>query len=137
MRTPCCNAPVVQVSWSGFGTTTVFGGSGEVADTFKGPTYLNIASTTRPSCAYTAGEVAAHYGLDQIFARGLTGKGQTIVIVDAFGSPTIQADANAFSQAMGLPARAPFWRSRRFRTNFRDRAASCRTCRTSPIRRPA
>lgn len=99
-----CFGPRFTAKWSGFGVTTVFGGSGEVADTFKGPTYLNIASTTRPTCAYTAGQVAAHYGLDQVFARGLTGKGQTIVIVDAFGSPTIQADANAFSQAMGLPA---------------------------------
>ena len=121
---------------SGFGVTTVFGGSGEVADTFTGPTYLNIASTTRPTCAYTAGEVAAHMGRITL-ARGLTGKGQTIVIVDAFGSPTIQADANAFSQAMGLPARARFWRSRSFRADFPDPVASCRTCRSSPIRRPA
>jgi subtilase family serine protease len=101
-----CFGPSFTAKWSGFGVETIIGGSigGEVADTFKGPTYLNIASTTRPTCAYTAGQVAAHYGLDQVFARGLTGKGQTIVIVDAFGSPTIQADANAFSQAMGLPA---------------------------------
>jgi subtilase family serine protease len=99
-----CFGPRFTAKWSGFGVTTVFGGSGEVADTFKGPTYLNIASTTRPTCAYTASQVADHYGLDHVFNRGLTGKGQTIVIVDAFGSPTIQADANAFSQAMGLPA---------------------------------
>jgi subtilase family serine protease len=102
-----CFGPSFTAKWSGIGIETVVGGTpifGEVADTFKGPTYLNIASTTRPTCAYTAGQVAAHYGLDHVFARGLTGKGQTIVIVDAFGSPTIQADANAFSQAMGLPA---------------------------------
>jgi len=98
-----CFGPKFIAKWSGFGS---LGGGigGGVEDNFEGPTYLNIASTTRPNCAYTAGQVAAHYGLDQVFARGLTGKGQTIVIVDAFGSPTIQADANAFSQAMGLPA---------------------------------
>jgi subtilase family serine protease len=101
-----CFGPSFTAKWSGFGTEiTPSGGiGGEVVDNFKGPTYLNIASTTRPTCAYTASQVAAHYRLDQVFARGLTGKGQTIVIVDAFGSPTIQADANAFSQAMGLPA---------------------------------
>jgi subtilase family serine protease len=98
-----CFGPKFTAKWSGFGS---LGGGigGGVEDNFEGPTYLNIASTTRPSCAYTASQVAAHYGLDDVFARGLTGKGQTIVIVDAFGSPTIQADANAFSQAMGLPA---------------------------------
>ncbi|MDA4126379.1 MAG: S53 family peptidase [Thaumarchaeota archaeon] len=35
---------------------------------------------------------------------GLTGKGQTIVIVDAFGSPTIQSDLNTFDSAFGIPA---------------------------------
>jgi subtilase family serine protease len=101
-----CFGHKFTAKWSGFGTEITPGGGigGEVVATFEGPTYLNIASTTRPTCAYTAGQVAAHYGLDQVFARGLTGKGQTIVIVDAIGSPTIQADANAFSQAMGLPA---------------------------------
>lgn len=32
------------------------------------------------------------------------GTGQTIVIVDAFGSPTVQEDLDAFSAAFGLPA---------------------------------
>ena len=36
--------------------------------------------------------------------KGLDGKGQTIVIVDAFGSPTIQSDLNAYDAAFGLPA---------------------------------
>lgn len=33
-----------------------------------------------------------------------TGRGQTIVIVDAFGSPTIREDLETFSAAFGLPA---------------------------------
>ena len=36
--------------------------------------------------------------------KGLDGTGQTIVIVDAFGSPTIQSDLNAYDAAFGLPA---------------------------------
>ena len=35
--------------------------------------------------------------------RGLDGTGQTIVIVDAFGSPTIQSDLDKFDAAFGLP----------------------------------
>src|SRR5271166_5358186 len=34
---------------------------------------------------------------------GLDGDGQTIVIVDAFGSPTIQSDLDKFDTAFGLP----------------------------------
>src|SRR5271157_75962 len=34
---------------------------------------------------------------------GLDGTGQTIVIVDAFGSPTIQSDLDTFDTAFGLP----------------------------------
>jgi subtilase family serine protease len=36
--------------------------------------------------------------------HGLDGTGQTIVIVDAFGSPTIQSDLNTYDAAFGLPA---------------------------------
>ena len=38
------------------------------------------------------------------FPSSLDGTGQTIVIVDAFGSPTIQSDLNTFDNALGLPA---------------------------------
>ena len=34
---------------------------------------------------------------------GLTGKGQTIILVDSFGSPTAQADLDHFSDTFGLP----------------------------------
>jgi len=36
--------------------------------------------------------------------RGLDGTGQTIVIVDAFGSPTIQSDLDKFASTFGLPS---------------------------------
>ena len=41
------------------------------------------------------------YGFDQLTA---TGAGQKIVIIDAYGSPTLQADLNAFNTYYGLPA---------------------------------
>ncbi|HZY94735.1 MAG TPA: hypothetical protein VFE98_07775 [Candidatus Bathyarchaeia archaeon] len=40
------------------------------------------------------------------FPAGLDGKGSTIVIVDAFGSPTAQADLNKYTSTFGLPATA-------------------------------
>jgi subtilase family serine protease len=36
-------------------------------------------------------------------SQGLDGSGQTIVIVDAFGSPTIQSDLDKFDATFGLP----------------------------------
>ena len=43
------------------------------------------------------------YDLPALFAQGNEGQGQTIAIVDSFGSPTIQQDLDMFDQAYGLP----------------------------------
>jgi subtilase family serine protease len=99
-----CFGPDYTVNVSGVTFSLEPGQSGAVQATYTGPNYLAKGTITRPSCGYTAKQLNAHYGLDAAHARGWTGKGQTIVIVDAYGSPTIAADANTFSQAMGLPA---------------------------------
>jgi subtilase family serine protease len=52
---------------------------------------------------YTPADIFAAYGVDALHAEGTTGKGETIVIVDSYGSPTIQADLNRFSDTFGLP----------------------------------
>jgi subtilase family serine protease len=43
------------------------------------------------------------YDLNTVYAHGLTGAGRTIVLVDSFGSPTIQQDLNTFDAQWGLP----------------------------------
>jgi subtilase family serine protease len=43
------------------------------------------------------------YGLTALFNAGYTGLGQTIVIVDSFGSPTIAQDLATFDAGFGLP----------------------------------
>jgi len=58
-------------------------------------------------CGYDAAEIQKAYGLNQLYKHGLDGTGQTIVIVDAFGSNTILDDANLFSSLNGLPALTP------------------------------
>lgn len=52
---------------------------------------------------YTPADIYAAYGVDTLHAEGTTGKGQTIVIVDSYGSPTVQADLDTFSDTFGLP----------------------------------
>jgi subtilase family serine protease len=43
------------------------------------------------------------YNLAPLFSRGIEGQGQTIVIVDAFGSPSIASDLQTFDAELGLP----------------------------------
>jgi len=52
---------------------------------------------------YSPLQYRAAYDLDPLYARGVTGAGRTIVVVDSFGSPTIQHDLQVFDAAWGLP----------------------------------
>jgi subtilase family serine protease len=52
---------------------------------------------------YQAYQIQKAYDLDPLLDRGITGRGETIVIVDAFGSPSIRSDLRAFDKAFGLP----------------------------------
>ncbi|MFI6152545.1 S8 family serine peptidase [Kitasatospora sp. NPDC051170] len=42
------------------------------------------------------------YNLNPLYKEGVTGKGRTIVIVDSFGSPTIQHDLEVFDKQWGI-----------------------------------
>ena len=83
--------------------TTPGGGPSAV---YTGNTYgSGIASVPpgAPQCGYDAADIQAIYGLNTVYVHGFAGTGQTIVIVDAFGSNTIVGDANKFSQLNKLP----------------------------------
>jgi subtilase family serine protease len=57
---------------------------------------------------YGPAQVRRAYGLPALYAKGVTGRGATIVIVDSYGSPTIQNDLTAFDRAYRLPAPPKF-----------------------------
>lgn len=44
----------------------------------------------------------AAYDLNPLYKQGITGKGRTIVIVDSYGSPTIQHDLETFDKQWGI-----------------------------------
>ena len=69
--------------------------------------HLNLQSLTSSGCGYTPEPIHTAYKLTGLYAEGYTGKGQTVVIVDWCGSPTIQKDANVFSAKFGLPLLGP------------------------------
>ncbi|RKE18277.1 S8 family serine peptidase [Streptomyces sp. TLI_171] len=52
---------------------------------------------------YSPLQYRAAYNLNPLYQQGITGKGRTIVIVDSFGSPTIQHDLEVFDQQWGIP----------------------------------
>ena len=43
------------------------------------------------------------YGVEPLLRQCYTGKGQTVVVIDSFGSPTLQDDMDQFSDYYGLP----------------------------------
>jgi subtilase family serine protease len=54
------------------------------------------------SC-YTPLQYRTAYNLNPLYARGVTGRGKTIVIVDSYGSPTISQDIKTFDKQFGFP----------------------------------
>jgi subtilase family serine protease len=52
-------------------------------------------------CGYTPQQVRAAYGIP----ASADGAGQTVAIIDAYASPTIQADLDAWSAARGIPSK--------------------------------
>jgi len=57
---------------------------------------------------YLPGQIQRAYNLPRLYRQRVTGRGQTIVIVDSFGSPAIQRDLSHFDQVAGLPAPPSF-----------------------------
>jgi subtilase family serine protease len=100
------------------GSTSAAGGGAVVAATATvaiSPAAVHVRQATAapPSTAYCEAhykiacyepaQVRAAYNLGPLTAKGITGKGQTIVIVDSYGSPTVRHDLSVFDKRFGLP----------------------------------
>jgi hypothetical protein len=66
------------------------------------PTTAQCEADYGTAC-YQAFQLQRAYNLAPLFSKGIEGQGETIVIVDAFGSPSIASDLQTFDSAMGLP----------------------------------
>ncbi|HTQ91512.1 MAG TPA: S53 family peptidase, partial [Streptosporangiaceae bacterium] len=71
------------------------------------PTTADCEKAYKVAC-YQPAQIRQAYDLAPLYARGVTGRGTTIVIVDSFGSPTIGHDLAVFDRAFGLPAPPAF-----------------------------
>lgn len=92
----CFRAPETD-SFSGGGNTATYSGNRYGSDITNG----NLGHL--PPCGYSPGEMQTAYDMNPLYAAGWDGTGQTVVITDAFGSDTIQQDAQVFSEVYGLP----------------------------------
>ncbi len=99
-------------------TTVAAGGAAAVAATATvaiSPAAVHIrdARSAPPTTAfceahykiacYEPAQIQQAYNLGPLFSKGVTGKGQTIVIVDSYGSPTVRHDLGVFDKQFGLP----------------------------------
>jgi subtilase family serine protease len=73
------------------------------------PTSVAAASDVCPgrlaegnSC-FTPHVLRVAYGVQALTDRGFTGKGQTVIDIVSYGSPTLQQDLDVFDQQFGLP----------------------------------
>jgi subtilase family serine protease len=66
------------------------------------------ARSSAPGGGLTPAQIRTAYDLGPLVPRHIDGAGQTIVIVDSFGSPTIRTDLAHFDRYFGLPAPPSF-----------------------------
>lgn len=66
---------------------------------------LAYGKTSFPTnnCGYTPAQIRTAYGVQSSVSNGNDGRGVTVAIIDAYASPTMLADANAYADAVGEP----------------------------------
>ena len=91
VSTTQCLAPAENVT---------LGGSSLPHATYSGTVY---SPNNNLVCDYLPNELQAALGLIDVYDAGYDGKGQSIVLVEGYGYPTLEKDANTFSKLAGLP----------------------------------
>jgi len=84
------------------GNTT---GNQPINMTFTPPPYTPVATPTGPLQPQPLGidQFRAAYGVDSLIKQGITGKGQTVIDIVSYGSPTLQQDVASFDKHFALP----------------------------------
>ena len=70
----------------------------------QGPSNTAQCQQSLQISCYNPAQVQQAYSLPTLYAKGVNGKGATIVIVDPYGSPTIGRDLSTFDSEESLPA---------------------------------
>ncbi len=85
------------------GTTSTPTATGTVLTPTSTVADLCPAELGQSKSCYTPHALRVAYGVESLTKQGFTGKGQTVIDIVSFGSPTLQQDMNVFDQQFGLP----------------------------------
>ena len=75
-----------------------------VGHAFSGPVSTAVCEKKIHIACYGPGQLRQAYNVWPLYRKGITGTGETIVIVDSYGSPTIRHDLGVFDAAYHLSA---------------------------------
>jgi subtilase family serine protease len=98
-------SPAAFAAAAGGAVTPIPSVAGQSMIQLQSPSPLSTArclATIKLRC-YSPLQYRVAYNLDPLYQKNITGQGQTIMIVDSFGSPTLSKDLRAFDQQWGLP----------------------------------
>src|SRR6201996_5051072 len=97
--------PAAFAAAAGGTATPIPAVAGDWAVQLTSPNPLSTAkclATIKLRC-YSPLQYRTAYDLNPLYAADITGRGETIMIVDSFGSPTIRSDLAYFDRQWGLP----------------------------------
>jgi subtilase family serine protease len=104
---------LLLVSILGVGITSLSIGQADAAPPIRIGSQLTTQRQQPPTNAYceinldyeclSPSDIRTAYGLNSLLDAGFTGVGETIVIIDSYGSPTIEADLKQFDSDYGIP----------------------------------
>jgi subtilase family serine protease len=83
-------------------TQTLVGSTALPVGVYTGTQYVTDTGAS-PICSYLPSQLWDALGLNDIYAAGYNGKGQTVVLVEGYGYPTMEKDANTFYKLANLP----------------------------------
>ena len=113
-RTPAIGSPTFQLKVAALAALSVCaGGAASAAPTIRvggqatsegqqAPTNAFCLANIGVPC-YGPQEIRTAYGLNKLINSGNTGVGQTIVLIESYGSPTITNDLHQFDTDFGIP----------------------------------
>ena len=102
-------SPAAFAAAAGGAVTPIPSVAGQSMIQLQSPSPLSTArclATIKLRC-YSPLQYRVAYDLAPLYQKNITGQGQTIMIVDSFGSPTINQDLASFDQQWGLPNPPP------------------------------
>ncbi len=81
---------------------TITLGTSQPIGTYTGTIYTTDGENAL-ICDYLPGQLQDVYGMNDVYDSGYNGKGQSIALVEGYGYPTLEKDANEFFKLAGLP----------------------------------